>query len=85
MVNRTLEEREAFAQRMNWLVQVTEGTISGFCREYGVDRKTFYGWRSGEYGPTAKLLIRLAHKGVDLNWLLTGKSVKTGEMEDSDA
>ena len=77
MIANTLSEREAFAKRLNFLVQVHGATIKGFCEDMGLDRKTFYGWRAGEYGPTAKTLTRLAHKGVDINWLLTGKSLKT--------
>ena len=83
MTAKTLSEREAFAKRLNWLVQTHSKTIQQFCRDMGLDRKTFYGWRSGDYGPTAKTLTRLAHKGVDINWLLTGKSLKV-EWRDGD-
>jgi transcriptional regulator with XRE-family HTH domain len=84
MQRNSLEERLAFAKRMNWLVQTHGATIKQFCRDMGLDRKTFYGWRAGEYGPTAKTLARLAHKGVDINWLLTGKSLKM-ERRDGDS
>jgi transcriptional regulator with XRE-family HTH domain len=71
-----------FVKRLNWLVQISGTTIQQFCLDMGIDRKTFYGWRSGEYGPTAKTLTRLAHKGIDINWLLTGKTLREARRED---
>lgn len=72
-----LSDHEGFERRLRWTVRLHScGDVSAFCKAMRLDRKTFYNWIDGKNIPTGKALTKLAVGGVDLNWLLTGVSVR---------
>lgn len=47
--------------------------ISHLARVTGVDRYTVQNWLAASTVPSGRALARLARKGIDIGWLLTGE------------
>ena len=63
-------------QRLNAYIYFIKKNVTNLSKELGVSQSSLSKVANGENLPSAKILIPLSNKGLNVNWLLTGK----GEM-----
>lgn len=70
-----------FGERLEHLLKAKWKTLAEAARKLEVERTQLYPWINNEIVPSSEILIKLAHFGFDIEWLLTGKSAEENAKE----